>query len=130
MRTITGRIIDTETRDPIPYVNIALGIMYQGAFAPIGQGTMSDDEGNFSFTYTPDGAENDRLQFSHLGYETRVYNPAQLQGGLPNDIALRATTYEVPEAEVVASHARMNLLPFVLILAVLSLLAFIKSSEG
>ena len=129
MRTITGRIIDTESRDGIPYTNIALGYMYNGAFAPIGQGTMSDDEGNFSITYTPDGAENDRLQFSHIGYHSRVHNPAQLQSGLPNDIALRATTYEVPEAEVVASYARMSLWPLVLILAVLSLLAFIKSSE-
>ena len=129
MRTIAGQVRDRDTRYGIPYVNIAIGVIYEGAFAPLGEGTITDDEGNFELTYTPAGDGSERIQFSHIGYQNRVQNPGQLQSGLSNDIMLSATTHEVPEAQVVSTHARMSLWPLALIMGVLGLLALIKSSE-
>ncbi len=59
-----GQVIDTETRLPIPYVNI--GILEKGI------GTVSDEEGEFHLYIAPDTQNpNTEVVFSALGYKTR-----------------------------------------------------------
>jgi len=59
-QNFSGQIFDNKTRQPIPYVNI--GIPNKGF------GTISDDNGNFSFPLD-DKYNNDSLKVSMIGYK-------------------------------------------------------------
>ena len=58
-----GRVVDENTKEPIPFVNI--GIIEEGV------GTVSDEEGLFHLYLEPNKFEsNTQILFSALGYET------------------------------------------------------------
>ncbi|MFS4491566.1 carboxypeptidase-like regulatory domain-containing protein [Maribacter sp. 2308TA10-17] len=58
-----GQILDSETKEPIPYVNI-------GVFGK-GIGTVSDEEGRFNlFIDKSKLSTSDVIQFSSIGYKT------------------------------------------------------------
>jgi len=59
---IEGIVQDSETKTPIPYVNI--GIVRKNI------GTVSDGEGKFNLRY-PSALANDTIKLSSLGYETK-----------------------------------------------------------
>lgn len=59
---ISGRIIDSKTRETIPYVNV---LVYGTSV-----GTVSDDEGNFRITNVPLGYN--KLQVSFVGYQSLI----------------------------------------------------------
>jgi len=61
-QTLSGRIMEAETKKPIPYVNI--GIPGKNI------GTVSDSLGNFSIAYK-DSNIHDTLKVSCIGYESR-----------------------------------------------------------
>ncbi|MBK6777293.1 MAG: carboxypeptidase-like regulatory domain-containing protein [Flavobacteriales bacterium] len=67
--TITGRVLDANTREPMPYVSI--GIV--GA----DRGTLSNEEGTFSMAAD---TLYSTLQFSTIGYKTRVIGAAEVAG--------------------------------------------------
>jgi len=56
---ITGKIVDEETSEPLPFATIALKNK--------GKGTVSNNNGNFGMKITSDFS-NDTLSFSYLGY--------------------------------------------------------------
>lgn len=58
---IHGTVTDSETGDPIPYLNI----YYDGK----GVGTITDMDGNYTIDYRPGW---NQLTFSMVGYSTRV----------------------------------------------------------
>ncbi|MCU0443826.1 MAG: DUF5686 and carboxypeptidase regulatory-like domain-containing protein [Microscillaceae bacterium] len=69
--TLRGIVIDADTKQPLPFVNITIN---EGL-----SGTTSDIDGRF--TFTPKG-EVRKISFSYVGYETFVYSvnsPADLQ---------------------------------------------------
>jgi hypothetical protein len=57
-RYITGKIIDNETSEPLPFATIALKNK--------GKGTVTNNNGNFGMKITTD-QYNDTLSFSYLG---------------------------------------------------------------
>ncbi|WP_299123800.1 TonB-dependent receptor [uncultured Tenacibaculum sp.] len=59
---ISGRIIDSKTRETIPYVNV---LVYGTSV-----GAVSDDEGNFRITNVPLGYN--KLQVSFVGYQSLI----------------------------------------------------------
>ena len=60
--TVSGRVIDAETKEPLPFVTIN--------FKGTKIGTLSDDAGNFSLeTYFA----TDSLRFALIGYRSRSY---------------------------------------------------------
>ncbi|WP_420552713.1 TonB-dependent receptor [Tenacibaculum aiptasiae] len=59
---ISGKIIDSKTRETIPYVNV----LVYGASV----GAVSDDEGNFRITNVPLGYN--KLQVSFVGYQSLI----------------------------------------------------------
>lgn len=61
-QTLHGKVIDAESQDPIPYVNI--GIINKGV------GTVSNLNGNFSLSITN---PTETLTFSSIGYSTSAY---------------------------------------------------------
>lgn len=60
---ITGKIIDKETLEPIPYVTIKLSDK---------KGAISNDEGNFSITISDQNSASDSIYFSSVGYATKA----------------------------------------------------------
>ncbi|PHS05534.1 MAG: hypothetical protein COA88_12170 [Kordia sp.] len=60
---ITGKIIDKETQEPIPYVSIILNET---------DGGISNDEGDFSITIPRHTLKNDSVYFSSIGYKTKA----------------------------------------------------------
>lgn len=59
VRYITGKIIDVETREPLPFATVGLKNK--------GKGTVSNINGEFGLKITPDFL-NDTLSVSYLGY--------------------------------------------------------------
>ena len=64
--TIDGQIIDAQTKEPLPYVNI--GLVDQNV------GTVSDDQGFFEFEVNPTQFDQAVLRFSMIGFETKEYS--------------------------------------------------------
>ena len=60
---ITGKIIDQETQEPIPYVSIVLSDT---------NGGISNEEGDFSITIPRHTLKNDSVYFSSIGYKTKA----------------------------------------------------------
>jgi len=61
---ISGKVIDKETKEPIPYVSIILNDH---------NGVISNEEGNFSITISEQNSENDSIYFSSIGYTTKGF---------------------------------------------------------
>ena len=62
-QTIQSRVLDLNTREPIPFVNI--GILGKN------HGTVSDDAGKFSLEVPKAGwSSSDTLRFSAIGYQS------------------------------------------------------------
>lgn len=69
---IEAFILDYETEEPIPYVNIG--------FAEKSIGTVSNEEGKFKLVYDDQAVtQKDILQISVLGYKTIKVTPRQLE---------------------------------------------------
>ena len=87
---IQGRIIDLETREPIPFANIVFDLENK-------QGTTADLSGNFSFeTRKPVSS----LKISHISYETRMYSLGKETENLI--IALEPKSAELEEVFIIA----------------------------
>lgn len=66
--TITGKVLDSKTNEPIPYVNIGI--------IELRTGTVSSFEGDFTLTYESDG---DSISFSSIGYEAKKIKVKELK---------------------------------------------------
>jgi len=60
---IIGKVIDQETQEPIPYVSVVLNDA---------NGTISNEEGNFSISIANHTLKNDSVYFSSIGYKTKA----------------------------------------------------------
>lgn len=60
---ISGKVIDQETKEPIPYVSILLND---------NKGGISNEEGDFSITTPRHVLKNDSVYFSSIGYKTKA----------------------------------------------------------
>lgn len=90
-QTLTGRVLEADTKKPISYVNI--GILGKNT------GTVSDSLGNFSITYK-DANKNDTLKFSCIGFESRILKPTDLIGKSHNEISMEKIIYTLKEVVV------------------------------
>lgn len=74
LHTISGKILNADTANPLPYVNIVL--------KDRGLGTTSDDKGYFSLSDLSVGTYT--LVVSYIGFEERSYEVNVPQGGALN----------------------------------------------
>lgn len=74
LHTISGKILNEDTANPLPYVNIVLKDQ--------GLGTTSDDKGYFSLSDLSVGTHT--LVVSYIGFEERSYDVNVPQGGSLN----------------------------------------------
>jgi tetratricopeptide (TPR) repeat protein len=93
--TITGSIIDKETKQPLPYVNIG--------FIEKAIGTVSDEQGKFWLTFNADKVEFDAiLQISSLGYETIKLKASKFYSSINknNKIYLKPKPFSLEEVVI------------------------------
>lgn len=87
--SITGVVFDSETKEPLPFTNIAVAGQYKG--------TVSNIEGHFVLDRT--GLDpNDTILFSYVGYETRRIIVEDLKR--KSKIYLRPITINLKEVQV------------------------------
>lgn len=82
-QTVSGRVVETETGDPVPSAMVAL--------AGTSHGTFTDDEGRFRFEDVPSGSY--RITVDHLGYrplERTLFVPAEGLSDLVLPVEVRA----------------------------------------
>ncbi len=92
---IRGRIYNEQNNEPIPFANI---LIFQTDI-----GTVSDLEGNFSFTGLDPGFV--KLRISAVGYETFISDDIMVTNAQKKfiDVALEEKSVQLDEVEVVAS---------------------------
>ncbi len=88
---VIGRIIDAETKQAIPYVNI--GVFQKNI------GTVSDEKGKFELKFSGNSIATDSIIFSHIGYQTLTYAPTQLVNSL-GDIPLYPASTLLQEVSI------------------------------
>jgi len=86
-----GRIIDAETKQVIPYVNI--GILQKNI------GTVSNENGQYQLGFSGNYAVSDSIIFSHVGYRTVKYSIAQFINSI-SDIQLTPISNTLQEVVV------------------------------
>lgn len=89
--TLRGQVMEAETGDPIPYVNIGV--------KALAIGTVSNAEGNFELKLPQMDAV---VTFSAIGYETLDISAKELQ--TQQEIALIRKRYQMPLVEVTATQ--------------------------
>ncbi|MCB0584548.1 MAG: carboxypeptidase-like regulatory domain-containing protein [Phaeodactylibacter sp.] len=86
---IRGRVIDSDTREPIPFANIGV--------TKLSIGTVSDEKGNYQLrTHSP----ADLVTFSSIGYQTEYITAEKLASG--GDVSLQPRPYQAPTVELSA----------------------------
>lgn len=88
---LEGKIIDADSEETIPYVNIGI--------TKISKGTVSDFEGRFQLNAS---SNDDEVSFSSIGYETLTIEAGTLKN--QGTIKLKKKEYEIEEIEVKASR--------------------------
>lgn len=91
-QTIQSTVLDFNTREPIPFVNI--GILGKN------HGTVSDAHGHFTLDIPQtEIAPNDTLRFSSIGYQKLDFLVKDL-ATLPKEIKLQKTTLLLPTVTI------------------------------
>lgn len=90
-KKVTGRIVDAETKQAIPYVNI--GVFQKNI------GTVSDEHGKFELRFSGNSVASDSIIFSHIGYQTVTYARSQLLNPV-GDIALYPASKLLQEVSI------------------------------
>lgn len=95
---VAGRVIDAETQQPVPAVNVLLhGTRF---------GDVSDAQGRYEIGPVPAGRYT--LVFLHIGYDTLKVPDVHVAAGrrVMPDVALRPAIYAMPEVLVEAARER------------------------
>jgi hypothetical protein len=87
IKYITGKILDNESSDPLPFATIALKNK--------GRGTVSNNNGDFGMKITPESL-NDTLSVSYLGYQGREI-PVKKAFGNNLTISMMREFISIPE---------------------------------
>lgn len=104
--SIRGRIVDSGTRQPMDYVNVAL---YRKGSDEVFKGVTTDENGNFVFDKLNPGTYSVKVSF--IGY-LPVELPISLSAGHPDadlkTIRLSENAEQLKEVEVVGQKAQMR----------------------
>ena len=96
MRTIQGKITDSNSGIGIPFASIGLGLLDGSEWFAIGTGTTTDFNGNYSLTYVPGGSSNERFQVRHVSYNPEFIDPNVDAA----DVSLTPASYQVDEVVI------------------------------
>ena len=86
---LEGRIVDSQNRRPLAFVNI----VYKSG----GQGTVSNIDGEFSIASVD---EIEFLKFSYLGYHTKFFGKEDIRPGKTLQVRLEQKAYDIEEVRI------------------------------
>ncbi len=89
--SITGRIIDKETEEPIAYADVIL--------VGTGKGTISKPDGTFLFVQIPEGYY--QVRFNRMGYSSKVIDKVRVEAGYSKRLAIKMDPIAVREVETI-----------------------------
>ncbi len=84
VHTVTGKILNEDTAQPLPYVNLVL--------TELGLGSTSNDDGYFSISDLPTGTHT--LSISYIGFEEKIFEISVPQGA-PLNLSLKPELIEM-----------------------------------
>lgn len=93
--TIQGKVVSTESNQPISYTNIGL----EGTF----YGTASDEDGNFTLK-VPEEMVDKNIYFSAVGFQNRQFPVKELFDREFNVVKLVEQSYDVGNVDVEAQN--------------------------
>ncbi len=99
-QTIKGKVIDAETKEPLPYANIVL--------LSKNKGVTTNEDGLYSFDIKDE--TNDLLMISYLGYATQKISLEQFAGAVTNklNIELSESTSVIDEVVLEVKKAKYS----------------------
>jgi hypothetical protein len=99
-QTVRGQVLDLDTKLPLVGVNVILG-----SEGPE-KGTITDQNGNFRFDNVPVGRHD--IQFSYIGYESKVLSNLQLTSGKEYvaNLEMEESVYSISEVKITSRKAR------------------------
>ncbi|MBR9997894.1 MAG: TonB-dependent receptor [Cyclobacteriaceae bacterium] len=101
--TISGKVIDDETGDPLEYVSVAV---YDAKNESLITGTITDADGQFSIKGITQGEYY--LEVTFIGYDKRVKKEIDIEAGRTEvqvgDIVLPRSAEQLDEVQVVADE--------------------------
>ncbi len=95
MRTISGQIVSSDDQQGIPGVHLTLELDVDGEWFSLGDGTITDMDGNYSFTFVPGGNDNERIKLSHISHENSQIFPHLVPIGATKNVTMAFKTYEI-----------------------------------
>jgi hypothetical protein len=99
MRTISGTVYSGWDHEPLQGAHLVLELNVDGDYFPLGDGTTTDANGFYSFTFVPGGLDNERIRVSHIShYDGNVYPHFMSEND--GDIYLQIKSHEQPEMTV------------------------------
>lgn len=98
--TLVGRVLDTQSKVSLVYVNI--GVVGKEV------GTVSDAEGYFSLTLDQPTERQDSLRFSMLGYEPKSFLLDQFLEDKPFEIYLNEQAFALEEVVLISPKKNLK----------------------
>lgn len=68
MQTITGKVYSGWNQEPLENASLILELNVDGEYFPLGDGTTTDSNGEYSFTFVPGGLNNERIKITHIDH--------------------------------------------------------------
>lgn len=99
MRTISGIVRSGWNHEPIEGAHLILELNVDGDYFPLGDGTTTDANGFYSFTFVPGGLDNERIKVTHISHHEGSIYPHFINGDTA-DKYLQIKSHEVPEMTV------------------------------
>ena len=84
-QTFSARVLDTKTKEPIPYATVATGL---------NQGLITNEDGEFTFLLENVSHPQDSIFISYMGYETKGVLFSKTEN---LEILMTPKTYELNE---------------------------------
>lgn len=94
---ISGKVINSESGEPVSFVNIII--------TELGKGTVSNFEGEFNFRLPINAQDNLEVVFSHIGFESTTLKVSDLKTS-PIQVKIIPSEYDLDQAIVLDYHPK------------------------
>jgi hypothetical protein len=128
VRTLSGIVTSGWDQEPIPGAHLILELNVDGEYYPLGDGTTTDANGFYSFTFVPGGLENERIKITHIAHEEKEVFPHLISGN-SLDITMNVASHQQDMMTIPGSIVRNNYLVWIVAVVILCLIVLFYS-EG
>jgi hypothetical protein len=129
MQTISGVVRSGYDHEPIQGAHLILELNVDGDYWPLGDGTTTDANGFYSFTFVPGGLDNERIRVSHVSYHDNSIYPHTITGDKAN-VILQTKSHEQPEMTVTGKALVDSTYLWLAVFVVLIIIAIVYKRGG